>query len=108
MRVVVFAAAAAMLAGCQTPCPSPTTDQAEGPTRATFACDDGSRLIVTFTRRPDVADIVQDGYPSIQLPQQVTGSGYRYAAEGAELRGRGEEVRWTRPGSEETLCQEIH
>lgn len=104
MRVVFALLAAATLAACQTPCPSAPAEE----TQARFRCEDGSTLAVTFARRPDVARIAQDGFPLIELPSRGTGSGYRYASEGAELRGRGSEVRWSRPGSDETLCQEIH
>lgn len=97
--VVVFAAFA--LAACQTPCPAPDT----GPVTSSFTCEDGSTLEVTFTRRPDSARVVQEGYTTIDLPARITGSGYRYADDGAELRGRGPEAQWTRPGAEETICQ---
>lgn len=100
MRVIAVAALL-FLAACQTPCPSPDT----GPTTASFRCEDGSNLQVTFTRGPDSARVVQEGYTTIDLPARIAGSGYRYAEGGAELRGRGAEVRWTRPGAAETLCQ---
>lgn len=97
--LIVFAALA--LSACQTPCPAVDT----GPVTATFRCDDGSRLEVTFNRRPDSARVVQEGYTTIDLPARITGSGYRYADEGAELRGRGARAQWTRPGAEETSCE---
>jgi hypothetical protein len=89
------------LAACQTPCPAPET----GPTSAVFRCEDGSDLHVTFTRGPDSALVVQEGYAPVDLPSRITGSGYRYAAEGAELRRRGPEVAWARPGAAETMCR---
>lgn len=92
--------AALVLAACQTPCPGPEV----GETSATFRCEDGSDLQVTFT--PDRARIVQEGYTTLDLPARLLGSGYRYADNGAELRGRGAELRWTRPGAAETLCRE--
>lgn len=97
--VVVFAALA--LGACQTPCPAVDTS----PLTATFRCEDGSRLEVTFTRRPDSARVVQEGYTTIDLPARISGSGFRYADGGAELRGRGSEAQWTRPGAEETHCE---
>jgi membrane-bound inhibitor of C-type lysozyme len=100
MRAVIVLAALA-LAGCQTPCPAVDT----GPVTATFRCEDGSRLQVTFTRRPDSARVVQEGYTTIDLPARLSGSGYRYADGGAELRGRGGQAQWTRPGAEETTCE---
>ena len=94
--------AALVLAACQTPCPGPEA----GETSATFRCEDGSDLQVTFTRNPDAARVVQEGYTALDLPARLMGSGYRYADNGVELRGRGAEVRWTRPGAAETLCRE--
>jgi hypothetical protein len=64
-------------------------------------------LSVTFTRNPDSARVAQEGYVTVDLPARVTGSGYRYAAEGAELRGRANEALWTRPGAAETICSEV-
>lgn len=101
MRALTAFAAFA-LAACQTPCPAPE----RGPTTATFRCEDGSDLHVTFTDEPDSARVEQEGYTTLDLPARITGSGYRYAAEGAELRRRGAEVSWTRPGAAETLCRQ--
>jgi membrane-bound inhibitor of C-type lysozyme len=99
MRAAIVLAALA-LAACQTPCPAPET----GPINASFRCEDGSVLQVTFTRNPDAARVAQDGYTTVDLPARVSGSGYRYADSGAELRGRGNEATWTRPGAAETVC----
>lgn len=95
--------AALGLASCQTPCVSPY----EGPVRVSFLCEDDSRLEVTFTRQPDVALVVQEGFAPATLPARITGSGYRYGDEGIELRGTGAEARWSRPGGGETLCREV-
>lgn len=97
-RAAVFAVFA--LTACQTPCPAPDT----GPISMSFRCEDGSVLAVTFTRSPDSARILQEGYAPLDLPVRVSGSGFRYADNGAELRGRGREAQWTRPGAAETLC----
>lgn len=96
---IVFAALA--LAACQTPCPATDT----GPVARTFRCDDGSELNVTFTRSPDFARVVQEGYTTVDLPAEITGAGFRYSERGVELRGRSMEAYWTRPGAAETLCQ---
>ena len=101
MRAAVVLAVLA-LAACQTPCPAP----ASGPVTESFRCEDGSQLMVTFMRGPDTARVVQEGYVTVDLPARVTGSGYRYADDGVELRGRGREARWTRPGAAETICNE--
>ncbi len=97
MRLAILTAAFA-LAACATPCPT----VAEAVT-TTFRCEDGSDLRVTFL--PDQATVVQEGYVTLTLPSRVAGGGFRYAGNGAELKGRASESRWTRPGAAETLCR---
>ena len=100
MRLLAMLAVTATLAACATPCP----DTPSGPVTSDFNCEDGSTLRVTFTEAPDMVRVEQEGYTTLNLPARVTGGGYRYADEGAELRGRGVEVRWQRPGAAETIC----
>jgi len=102
MRALALFAALVTLAACQTPCPAQPT----GPVNTTFTCEDGSSLQVTFTYSPDVALVAQEGYTTLSLPLRLAGAGYRYADNGAELRRRGAETQWTRPGAAETLCTE--
>jgi hypothetical protein len=96
----VLALAVLALAACQTPCPAVSTE----PIVSAFRCEDGSELRVTFT--PDTAVVQQEGYITLTLPSRGVGSGYRYAANGAELRGRSAQARWTRPGAAETTCDQ--
>lgn len=103
MRVVALLSVLLLAGACQTPCPAPNT----GPINTSFRCEDGSLLNVTFTRNPDAARIAQEGYVVVDLPARVTGSGYRYNNNGAELRGRANAARWTRPGAAETECREV-
>jgi hypothetical protein len=103
MRAVVVLTVLLLAGACQTPCPDP----AAGPINTSFRCEDGSLLSVTFTRSPDAARIAQEGYVVVDLPARVTGSGYRYNSNGAELRGRANSARWTRPGAAETECREV-
>lgn len=103
MRAVAALSVLFLVAACQTPCPA-TVDA--GPINTSFRCEDGSLLNVTFTRSPDAARVAQEGYVVVELPARVTGSGYRYADNGAELRGRANEARWTRPGAAATDCRE--
>lgn len=100
MRVAAFFAVLA-LAACQTPCPAPASE----PVNMSFRCEDGSVLDVTFTQ--DSARVAQEGYTIVDLPSRVTGSGYKYADNGAELRGRSSQVHWTRPGAAETVCSRV-
>jgi membrane-bound inhibitor of C-type lysozyme len=99
-RTVIFAVMAVVLAACQTPC----IPQTPASTTANYRCEDGSHLTVTFTHAPERVHIEQEGYAPIDLPSRITGSGYRYADNGAELRGRAEQARWQRPGAAETQC----
>lgn len=100
----VFAAVAVLsLAACASPCPTPQT----APTSASFSCQDGSTMHVTFTHAPERALIEQDGYTALNLPMRIVGSGFRYSDGAAELKGRTNEAHWTRPGGAETICREI-
>lgn len=103
MRAAIVLAALA-LAACQTPCPAPRTETVQ----ATFACEDGSELRVTFTPQPGSALVLQEGYTTVQLPQRSAAAGYRYADNGAELRGSGRQARWSRPGASETVCAQAN
>jgi hypothetical protein len=87
------------LAACQTPCPA-----TEETTTAIFHCEDGSDLHVTFAGHDAVVE--QEGYVTLSLHASVMGGGYRYANNGAELRGRGTQTEWTRPGAAETTCRQ--
>jgi hypothetical protein len=100
MRVAAALIATAALAACQTPCPSPPTET----TNATYECEDGSELRVAYTFNS--ATVVQEGYTTVVLPSRITGAAFRYAEGGATLRGRMNEIQWTRPGAEETVCQQ--
>lgn len=100
MRIAIVLAALA-LGACQTPCPAQRTE----PIHATFECEDGSDLRVTFQAQPDAAMVLQEGYTAVQLPARGAGAGYRYADNGAQLRGTGRDARWTRPGAAETVCE---
>jgi membrane-bound inhibitor of C-type lysozyme len=97
MRAALMIAVLA-LASCQTPCPSPGSTSIQ----ANYECEDGSDLGITFTN--DEAIIVQEGYTTLSLPSRIAGPGVRYAGGGADLRGRMNEVLWTRPGAAETTC----
>lgn len=97
----LFTVAAILLAGCQTPCPP----SSGGPVNATYRCDDGSDLNVTFSGTPESVRVRQEGFVTVDLRARITGSGFRYAGGGAELRGYGPQVRWIRAGAAETICR---
>lgn len=98
MRAAALTAVLAV-AACQTPCPAAPSET----TVATFSCQDGSDLRVTFAF--DTATVEQEGYTTLVLPSRVTGGSFRYAEGGAALRGRMNEILWTRPGASETTCE---
>jgi hypothetical protein len=99
MRAAAVLIAAFAVTACQTPCPSPPSET----TLATFECEDGSDLRVTFAF--DNATVEQEGYTTLSLPSRITGASFRYADNGAALRGRMNEILWTRPGAVETTCR---
>lgn len=101
MRFLATLALTAVLAAWATPWP----DTVAGSVTTDFTCEDGSSLRVTFTESPAAARVEQEGYTALDLPARATAGGYRYADGGSELRGRGVEVRWARPGAAETICR---
>jgi membrane-bound inhibitor of C-type lysozyme len=100
LRALVFVALAG-LSACVTPCPPAAAPPA--PVTKTFRCATNETLTVTFSG--DTAVVQETAMAPITLRQLVAGSGFRYAAGGAELRGRGDEVRYIRPGAGERLCR---
>ncbi len=73
---------------------------------AAFACVGGARLSVTFDNKANVAIVrTQDGGMHV-LTHTISGSGYRYEAEGRELRGKGREATWTDRGAKALTCNE--
>ncbi|MBI1186639.1 MAG: hypothetical protein GC206_04800 [Alphaproteobacteria bacterium] len=103
MKAVVACAALVALAGCATPCPDAAPERAA----ARYACADGARLDVTFDRAAGRAFVSEDAGASIELPVQISGSGFRYAEEGVEIRGRGDELLWTSQAGRQVSCRAI-
>ncbi|MET0182936.1 MAG: MliC family protein [Caulobacterales bacterium] len=105
MRFAFVAAALLGLAACATPCPPPA-----GPIEpkvARYICRDSTETFTaTFFYNPDHVRVEQPGYPTVDLPVALAGSGFRYMADGVELRGRNDEARLSRPGGGEVLCYE--
>ncbi|MBI3437530.1 MAG: MliC family protein [Proteobacteria bacterium] len=103
MRAAIFLAVLS-LAACVTPCPSVNT----GPTYATYRCEDGSNLSITFTNTPPLsATITQEGYATVRLPSRIYGAGFRYSDGAADFSGRSGDAHWTRPGAAETTCHQV-
>jgi membrane-bound inhibitor of C-type lysozyme len=103
MRTAIVSAVL-LLGACATPCPVVNT----GPTSATYRCEDGSMLNVTFINTPPLsATIAQEGYPTVSLPSRIYGAGFRYSDGGADFSGRSGDAHWTRPGAAETSCRQV-
>jgi heat shock protein HslJ len=64
-----------------------------------FVCRDGAKLGVLF-----LDGRVRLTPVEVTLVQQPSGSGFRYAGEGHEIRGKGEELTWTPPGGAPVIC----
>ena len=108
--VPLFLVATLSIAGCATtgtaapepPPPQPSVPAVTAPAPApsapasaerafTFACDDGQRIQVRFSRSRGLATLVRGG-ESVELPQQASGSGFIYSNGRTTLRGKGEEL----------------
>ena len=73
-----------------------------------FACENGGALTVTFGEGPGgegTAQVAHGAGRSVLLPQQPSGSGFRYGDAGHELRGKGEEVEWSVSGGAPVRCR---
>ncbi|MGE3477778.1 MAG: MliC family protein [Rhodospirillaceae bacterium] len=73
---------------------------------ATFACNGGARLSVTFDNKAGVAVVRTQAGGMHVLTRTISGSGYSYEAEGRKLRGKGREAIWTNAGAAPLTCQE--
>jgi membrane-bound inhibitor of C-type lysozyme len=94
-----------MLAGCEYGPPMPNGEQLPI-ANATFACADGSKIVGTFNEPPRTARLEWPGQRILELPQQWTGSGARYADARGEFWNKGREATWTPAGGAAVLCKE--
>lgn len=69
--------------------------EAAGSLRAAYACDDGTRLDVTFDPQAGTAAVSVNGEAPLLLPQAPAGSGFLYETPRHSLRGKGTEAMWT-------------
>lgn len=74
---------------------------------ASFACDGGARLSVTFDNKATVAIVRTQAGGLHVLTRTITGSGYGYEAEGRALRGKGREATWTDRGTAPLTCRDM-
>lgn len=78
-----LAGAALLLAACA------TAPSASGTREVAFACDNGETLAVRFSDAPPQAVLVRNGAQFV-LPQQPSGSGFRYGDARHAIRGKGD------------------
>lgn len=83
-----------LLGACAGPQALPTVE---------YLCTDRSALRVTYHKERALV-LLADGY-SVDLPQQRTGSGFQYADERHDLRGKGQEVSFTLAGRPTLYCK---
>jgi len=70
-------------------------DDAAATSRATYACDDGTTLAVTFDTAAETAAVSMNGGAPILLPQVPAASGARYETPRHSLHEKGGEALWT-------------
>ncbi|MGU3538784.1 MliC family protein [Methylobacterium sp. A54F] len=76
--------------------------------RVIFVCPKDQLLTVEFLNsEPGKPAIVRPpGGAAVTLPEQLSGSGFRYADDTHELRGKGQEVTWTDAAQPPVVCTE--
>lgn len=74
---------------------------------ATYVCDQGQSLFVTFDNQRDMATVRLSNNTAVDLRQERAGSGIWYRAEGYELRGQGREARWSVEGEPTAVCRAV-
>jgi membrane-bound inhibitor of C-type lysozyme len=71
---------------------------------ANYSCEDGPDFTARFDNDADTATIALTGEEAVVLAGQRPASGIWYAADGWELRGKGDEAMLTRPGEAPVDC----
>jgi membrane-bound inhibitor of C-type lysozyme len=99
MRLIFLAVGAAFaLAAPAHAQPSKITGEAR------YGCADGVLFRIAFQSNPDAALIAFGDGKTALLKAAPSGSGFRYAAGGVEIHGKGEEALLNRPGAAQTRC----
>lgn len=100
-----FAALLLFMAGCSYGPPMPNGDILPV-AKGTFVCDDGSTIVATFNEPPRTARLEWPGTRILELPQQWSGSGARFADARGEFWNKGREAMWSPAGSAVVHCKE--
>lgn len=101
MRPLICCALFLFVGACTTQSQQSTTVD------ASFACDGGARLSVTFDNKAAVAIVRTQAGGLHVLTRTITGSGYGYEAEGRGLRGKGREATWTDRDTAALKCRDL-
>lgn len=89
MKMLLIGLAAVSLVGCAThPSGSAATER-----RVSYSCEGGPDLTVVYAE--NVARVEQPDGSTVELPSQVTGSGFAYGTPMHTLRGKGTELTYT-------------
>lgn len=89
MKMLLVGLVAASLVGCATH----PSDGAVTERRVSYSCEGGPDLTVVYAG--NVARVVQPDGSTVELPEQVTGSGFAYGTPMHSLRGKGSELTYT-------------
>jgi len=94
------------------PPPPATTEAAPPPPpaivgRATFLCDDGTRMSALFEDGPAQVRLTMIDNTTLVLPRQASGSGYRYSDGDHALYGQGVSATFEAPGRDRTICTDV-
>lgn len=87
--LVTIAAAVGVLCACSTPAPEarpPAPDR-----EVSYTCVNGPSLTVLYLPARNLAVLRRDG-SAIELPQQISGSGFIYSNGPNTIRGKGDEL----------------
>jgi len=94
-----------LLAGCSYGPPMPNGEVLPIAS-ATFSCTDGATIIATFNEPPRTVRLEWPGKRILELPQQWSGSGARFADARGEFRNKGREATWTPQEGAALQCKE--
>lgn len=94
IRTLLALSACAGLAACASPASLPTVE---------YLCNNQTALRVTYVD-DDALVLMPNGY-AVTLPRQVTASGFHYADERHDLRGKGNEVTFALGGGAPLVCR---
>ncbi|MGH8053904.1 MAG: MliC family protein [Stenotrophomonas sp.] len=87
--MVLIGLVVASMAGCATH----PSDSTAAERRVNYTCEGGPDLTVIYAG--EVARVVQPDGSTVDLPAQVTGSGFSYGTPMHNLRGKGTELTYT-------------